>query len=60
VTNPDNFTSATAFAGKTDQADHGTIIGTSWSGVTISWNDGHASSVRHNDMGEISLVPMKV
>jgi hypothetical protein len=43
-----------------DQADQGKVIGTAWSGVTISWQDGHTSSVRHNDMGEVTVVPVKV
>jgi hypothetical protein len=41
-----------------DQADHGKIIGIAWSGVTISWQDGHTSSVRHNDMGDVTMVPI--
>ena len=40
-------------------ADHGKITGAAWSGVTISWNDGHTSSVRHNDMGDVTLVAAK-
>jgi hypothetical protein len=42
-----------------DQADYGNVIGIAWSGVTISWNDGHTSSVRHNDMAQIEFVPTK-
>jgi hypothetical protein len=30
--------------------DLGTVTGTSWSEVTIDWDDGEASSVSHNDM----------
>jgi hypothetical protein len=37
--------------------DLGTVIGTAWSGVTIDWDDGHTSSIRHNDMTEIERVP---
>jgi hypothetical protein len=39
--------------------DLGTVIGTSWSEVTISWDDGEASSVSHNDMAKVERVPMK-
>ena len=40
--------------------DLGTVIGTSWSEVTISWDDGEASSVSHNDMAKVERVPMKL
>jgi hypothetical protein len=33
--------------------DLGTVVGTSWSGVTIDWDDGHTTSILHNDMGQI-------
>jgi hypothetical protein len=33
--------------------DLGTVAGTSWSEVTISWDDGEASSVSHNDMARV-------
>src|SRR6202023_3453119 len=33
--------------------DLGTVIGTSWSEVSISWDDGEASSVSHNDMARV-------
>jgi hypothetical protein len=33
--------------------DLGTVIGTSWSGVTIKWDDGETNSVSHNDMRQI-------
>jgi hypothetical protein len=36
-----------------------TVIGTSWSEVTISWDDGEASSVSHNDMAKVERVPLK-
>jgi hypothetical protein len=39
--------------------DVGTVIGTSWSEVTISWDDGEASSVSHNDMAKVERVPRK-
>ena len=37
--------------------DLGTVIGTSWSEVTISWDDVEASSVSHNDMAKVERVP---
>jgi hypothetical protein len=37
--------------------DFGTIVGTSWSGVTIEWDDGHTASIQHNDMARIERVP---
>jgi len=36
------------------------VIDTAWSGVTINWDDGHTSSVRHNDMKQVERVPMKL
>jgi hypothetical protein len=39
--------------------DFGTVVGTSWSEVTISWDDGEASSVSHNDMAQVERVPIK-
>jgi hypothetical protein len=39
--------------------DLGAVVGTSWSGVTIDWDDGHTSSVQHNDMAQIERVPDK-
>jgi hypothetical protein len=40
--------------------DLGAVIETSWSEVTISWDDGEASSVSHNDMAKIELVPGEI
>ena len=40
--------------------DLGTVVGTSWSGVTIDWDDGHTTSIQHNDMAHVERVPMKV
>ena len=40
--------------------DLGTVAGTSWSEATISWDNGKASSVAHNDMTKIELVPKKL
>lgn len=39
--------------------DLGTVVGMAWSGVTIDWDDGHTSSVRHNDMAQVEPVPRK-
>jgi hypothetical protein len=39
--------------------DLGTVKGTSWSEVTIAWDNGDANSVGHNDMGRVERVPMK-
>ena len=44
----------------TTATDMGTVIATSWSEVTISWDDGDASSVSHNDMAKVERVPMKL
>jgi hypothetical protein len=42
------------------KTDLGTVIGTSWSEVTISWDDGEASSISHNDMKQVERVPVKL
>jgi hypothetical protein len=40
--------------------DLGTVIATSWSEVTIDWDDGEASAVSHNDMVKVERVPHKL
>ena len=40
--------------------DQGTVIATTWSGVTIWWDDGDTNSGRHNDMAQIERVPLKL
>jgi hypothetical protein len=45
---------------KKSDTNHGTVAGTSWSGVTIAWDDGDSNSVSHNDMGQIERVPTKI
>jgi hypothetical protein len=40
--------------------DLGTVTGTSWSGVIIDWDDGHTTSIQHNDMAQVERVPVKV
>jgi hypothetical protein len=44
----------------TTTTDQGTVIATTWSGVTISWDDGDNNSVRHNDMAQVERVPLKL
>jgi hypothetical protein len=39
--------------------DLGTVAGTAWSGVSIDWDDGHTTSIRHNDMAQIERVALK-
>lgn len=41
-------------------SDFGTVVGASWSEVTISWDDGETSSLSHNDMAEVERVPVKL
>ena len=38
--------------------DLGTVVRTSWSEVTIDWDDGHTSSIQHNDMARVERVPV--
>jgi hypothetical protein len=40
--------------------DLGTVIGTAWTGVTIDWDDGHSTSIQHNDMAQVERVPNKL
>jgi hypothetical protein len=44
---------------KMSDTNHGTVVGTSWSEVTIDWDDGEANSVSHNDMAQVERVPTK-
>jgi hypothetical protein len=37
--------------------DLGTVIRTSWSGVTIEWDDGQTASIQYNDMTQVERVP---
>ena len=39
--------------------DLGTIVGTAWNEVSIDWDDGHSTSIQHNDMGQVERVGMK-
>jgi hypothetical protein len=36
-----------------DVENQGIVKGTSWSGVTIDWDDGDSSSISHNDMAQV-------
>jgi hypothetical protein len=40
--------------------DLGTVIGTIWSEVIIDWDDGHTTSIQHNDMAQVERVPRKL
>jgi hypothetical protein len=40
--------------------DLGTVVGATWSEVTIDWDDGHTSSIQHNDMAQIERAPAKI
>ena len=40
--------------------DLGTVVGTTWNGVTIDWDDGHTTSIQHNDMAQVERVPTKI
>jgi hypothetical protein len=40
-------------------SDLGTVIETSWAGVSINWDDGHATAIQHNDMARVERVPTK-
>ena len=39
--------------------DLGTVVRTSWNEVTIDWDDGHTTSIQHNDMAQVERVPTK-
>ena len=40
--------------------DFGTVVGASWSGVTIDWDDGHTTSIQHNDMAQVERLLNKL
>jgi hypothetical protein len=48
------------FAGEPRQRILGTVVETTWNGVTIDWDDGNRTSIQHNDMMHVERVPMKV
>ena len=39
--------------------DFGTVIRTTWSDVTIDWDDGQTTSIQHNDMAQVERLPKK-
>lgn len=39
-----------------DKKDAGTVVETSWAGVTIKWNSRSEQSILHNDMAMVSVV----
>ena len=41
-------------------SDQGTVIETDWAGVSINWDDGHTTSIQHNDMAQVERVPAKI
>jgi hypothetical protein len=45
---------------KASATDLGTIVETTWSGVTINWDDGRTTSILHSDMKRVERVPVKV
>ena len=40
--------------------DLGTIVGTAWNEVSIDWDDGQTTSIRHNDMAQVERLPVKI
>jgi hypothetical protein len=40
--------------------DLDTVVRTSWSEVTIDWDDGHTTTIQHNDMVQVERVPTKI
>ena len=40
--------------------DCGTVVKTSWSEVTIDWDDGNSTSIKHNDMAQVERGPTKL
>jgi hypothetical protein len=40
--------------------DLGTVVGTTWCGVTIDWDNVHPTSIQHNDIAHVQRVPNKL
>jgi hypothetical protein len=40
--------------------DLGTVVRKTWNGVIIDWDDGHTTSIQHNDMAHVERVPVKL
>jgi hypothetical protein len=38
-------------------ADRGRVVGVSWNGLTIEWDDGRIQSIFHNDMSPVERLP---
>ena len=45
---------------KASGTDLGTVVETTWSGVTINWDDGRTTSILHSDMKRVERVPVKL
>jgi hypothetical protein len=43
---------------KNSATDLETVTATAWSGVTISWDNGHTASIQHNDMAQVERAPV--
>jgi hypothetical protein len=39
-----------------DVKNQGTVRGTSWSGVTIDWDDGDSISLSHNEKAQVDRI----
>jgi hypothetical protein len=37
--------------------DLGTVVETTWNGVTINWDNGNRTLIQHNDMAKVERVP---
>jgi hypothetical protein len=40
--------------------DLGTVVDTTWNGVTIDWDDCQTTTIQHNDMKQVERVPVKL
>jgi hypothetical protein len=40
-----------------NMTDQGTVVETDWAGVSIKWDNGHTTSIQHNDMAQVERVP---
>jgi hypothetical protein len=40
-------------------SDLGTVVRTAWNEVTIDWDNGHTTSIQHNDTARVERVPTK-
>jgi hypothetical protein len=37
--------------------DLGNVVGVTWNGVTIEWDDGRTGSIQHNDVARVERMP---